>query len=156
MKHVLSNDYFALTARVFVGFLFIIASIDKIADPQAFAASIGNYKLFPGNLLLIFATVLPWIELLCGLCLLAGLFLRGSSFLLSFLIVIFTLAIISALLRGLDITCGCFTQDPAAGKVGWMKVAENAGLFFLSIFLLYSTSVKFTLQHYLRNIPDAR
>lgn len=149
MKQVLANDYLTLTARTFLGFLFILASIDKIADPAAFAASIGNYKIVSGALRMVFATVLPWVELLCGLCLLAGILTRGSSFLLTSLLVVFTLAIISALLRGLDITCGCFTQDPDAGKVGWMKVAENAGLIFLGLFTLFSTSVKFSLQSYL-------
>lgn len=149
MKQVLANDYLTLIARTFLGFLFIIASIAKIADPAAFAASIGNYKIVSGALLMVFATLLPWVELLCGLCLLAGILTRGSSFLLTSLLVVFTLAIISALLRGLDITCGCFTQDPDAGKVGWMKVAENAGLIFLGLFTLFSTSVKFSLQTYL-------
>ncbi|HWP82017.1 MAG TPA: MauE/DoxX family redox-associated membrane protein [Bacteroidota bacterium] len=150
MKQILANDYFALTARIFLGFLFLVASIDKIVDPQAFAVSIGNYKAVPDSLLLTLATILPWVELLCSLCLLSGLFLRGSSFLLSALLVIFTLAIISALLRGLDITCGCFTQDPAAGTIGWRKVLENIGLIFLSVFMVFSTSVKFSLQHYLQ------
>jgi uncharacterized membrane protein YphA (DoxX/SURF4 family) len=150
MKRVLANDYFALTARIFLGFLFLVASIDKIVDPQAFAVSIGNYKVMPDSFLLTIATVLPWMELLCSLCLLSGLFMRGSSFLLSVLLVVFTVAVISALLRGLDITCGCFTQDPAAGRLGWMKVLENSGLMFLSVFMLYSTSVRFSLQHYLQ------
>ncbi len=149
MKQILANDSLALVARTFLGFLFIVASIDKIADPVAFANSIGNYKIMSGTLLMLFATVLPWVELLCGLCLLAGILMRGSSFLLSSLLVVFTLAIISALLRGLDITCGCFTQDPDAGKVGWMKVVENTGLIFLGLFTLFSTSVKFSLQSYL-------
>jgi uncharacterized membrane protein YphA (DoxX/SURF4 family) len=149
MKKVLDNSYFILAARSFVGILFIIASIDKIADPTAFAASVGNYKIVSGSLLLILATILPWIELLAGLFLLLGIFRHGSALLLSTLLCIFTLAVISALVRGLDITCGCFTQDPAASKVGWLKVAENAGLLFLGLFSFLGTNDALSLQAYL-------
>jgi hypothetical protein len=50
------------------------------------------------------------------------------------------------LVRGLDISCGCFTQDPAAGKIGWTKVLENTELLALSVFLLFSKSNKFSLE----------
>ena len=66
------------------------------------------------------------------------------------MIVIFTLAVMSALLKGLDISCGCFTQDPAAGHIGWLKVVENTSLFALTLFLYYSDTAKFTLIEYLQ------
>lgn len=150
MKSVLSNPYFAFTARSFLGIVFIIASIDKIADPTAFATSIGNYRLISGWPLMVFATVLPWIELLAGLFLLVGVFRHGSALLLSTLLVVFTLAVISALLRGLDITCGCFTQDPAASRIGWWKVLENVGLLFLGLFSLFTTSDALSFPSYLK------
>jgi hypothetical protein len=66
------------------------------------------------------------------------------------MLVVFTLAVISAILRGLDISCGCFTQDPTAGKVGWMKVLQNTTLFALTLFLYFSKSNSFTLTRYLQ------
>lgn len=151
MKSLLANDYLTLAARVFVGFLFVFISIDKIANPEAFAASISNYKIVSLSLADFFATILPWVELLCGLAILFGILLRGSSFLLTSLLVVFTAAVASALVRGLDISCGCFTQDPQAGKIGWTKLAENIGLILITSFLFYSTSVKFSLEEYLKS-----
>jgi uncharacterized membrane protein YphA (DoxX/SURF4 family) len=153
VRSFLSNDYLALAARVIVGLLFIFASIDKIANPEAFAASIANYKLMSPFLTTASATVLPWIELLAGFALLFGIFHRGGAFILAVLLVIFTAAIVSALIRGLDISCGCLTQDPQANKIGWTKVAENVGVFVLTTFLFYSTSVKFTLEEFLNKRP---
>jgi len=149
MKSLLANDYLSVAIRIFVGFLFIIASIDKAASPEAFAVSVANYRILSPSLTTLVATIFPWMELLCGVALIAGVFIRGSAFLLTSLLVIFTAAVISGLLRGLDISCGCFTQDPEAGKIGWIKIAENLGLLALTTFLFYSTSVKFTLEEYI-------
>jgi len=100
----------------FLGGLFIVASLDKLADPAAFAASILNYKIVGPTLAMVIATVLPSLELLCGLSLILGLYSRTSALLITFMLIGFTILIISALLRGLDISCGCFTQDPNVSK----------------------------------------
>ena len=150
MKNLLSHPYTVLVTRVFIGLLFIFSSLDKIVDPSAFARSVANYGLLPPSFPAIIATILPWVELLCGFAVLFGVFLRGSSLLLSAMVVIFTLAVMSALLRGLDISCGCFTQDPATEHIGWTKVVQNSALFALTLFLYFSRSTKFTLVEYLQ------
>ncbi len=153
MKPLLSNDYLVLLTRAFLGLLFIVVSLEKIVEPAAFAQSIANYKIVGPPLTVVLATVLPWLELLCGFALLFGIFLRGSSLLLSGMLVVFTAGVISALLRGLDIACGCFTQDPSVGKIGWMKVLQNGTLLALSVFLYFSSSVRFSISQYLRTRP---
>lgn len=157
MRSLLRNDFLVLGARVFLGLLFIIVSIDKISDPALFAQSIQNYRIFPKEGALFLATFLPWIELLCGLCLLTGVMVRGSSLLIGLLLIVFTIVISSALLRGLDISCGCFTLDPAADKIGGNKIIENFVLIALSMFLFYSKSAYLSLTNYLqerKNIPS--
>ena len=157
MKNLLSNPHLVLLSRIFVGLLFIVSSLDKIVDPAAFARSVSNYGLLSSWMPMVIATTLPWVELLCGFAMLFGIFLRGSSLLLSTMLVVFTLAVITALLRGLDISCGCFTQDPTAERIGWMKVVQNASLIAFTLFLYYSESTKFTLQEFLRRAdPDQR
>jgi uncharacterized membrane protein YphA (DoxX/SURF4 family) len=153
MKTLLVNEYFVLVLRIVLGLAFITASIEKIADPTAFANSIGNYKLISPSVALIAASFLPWIELLSGLALLFGLFTRGSSFLIFIMLVVFTGGVISAVLRGLDISCGCFTQDPSVGKVGWLKVGENLAMILGSLFLFLSTNTRFSVEHYFRTPP---
>ncbi len=151
MKELFQNDYVSLLARAFIGGLFVVISIDKIADPASFAHSIANYRLLPHWSLPVVATLLPWLELLCGLSLLAGLFVRGSSFLLAGMLFIFTGAVVTALLRGLDITCGCFTQDPSAEKIGWTKVAQNVSLVLLTLFVFLAKNARFTVTSYLQH-----
>lgn len=148
MKHLLSNSALSLLTRAFLGSFFIVISIDKIADPAAFVQSIANYKILPSLLVQVTGTILPWVELLAGLTILFGILPRGGSLLLCTMLGVFSIAVISALLRGLDISCGCFTQDPTAGTIGWMKVAENGSLFLLSLFLLFSKTGPLSLESF--------
>jgi len=151
MNKFLSNEYNVLTARVLVGGLLILSSADKLGDPSLFAGSIENYKLVSGTFATVFATVLPWIELLCGISIIAGVLLQGSSLLAGVLLSVFTIAVVTALVRDLDISCGCFTQDPSASKIGWLKLAENTVLIALTVFLYYSRNSRFSLHDYIRN-----
>ncbi|HTP12538.1 MAG TPA: MauE/DoxX family redox-associated membrane protein [Bacteroidota bacterium] len=143
---LLSNRYVVVAARILLGLTFIVASIDKIAEPTLFAKAIANYKLISGWPILVAATVLPWVELLCGLSVLSGFYLRGSSLLLFTLLTAFTAAVITGLVRGLDISCGCFTLDPEVNKIGWQKILENIGLIVTSTILFYSRTRDFVLN----------
>jgi len=151
MKTVLQSTPVVLAGRLLLGGVFVVASMEKIADPSAFATSIGNYRLVSPDVALVVATILPWLELFCGLGLLFGLAARGSALLASLMLIVFTAGVASALARGLDISCGCFTQDPSAGKMGSAKLAENALLLLCSIILSFSVNLRFTLEKYFRD-----
>src|SRR5258706_8008307 len=127
-----SNKYLILLERLFLGTVFIVASIDKITAPDAFAANIAAYKLMPYSLVNMLALVIPWVELICGVFLVGGVYMRGSSVVLSALLVIFIVAMASALLRGLKIDCGCFGKEHAT-VVSWIKVLEDLGYMVLAL-----------------------
>jgi uncharacterized membrane protein YphA (DoxX/SURF4 family) len=148
MKSILTNTILILLVRIFLGGLFIVASLDKIADPAAFATSILNYKIVEPTLAMVIATILPSLELLCGLSLLLGLYPRTSALLITFMLIGFTILIISALLRGLDISCGCFTQDPNVSKIGYIKILENVGMIILGVLLLFVQNYGITLTQF--------
>lgn len=158
VKRLLENDYTVAAIRIVLGFILIVASIDKIADPNAFGVSIGYYRIFNTTVILLIATILPWIELICGMSLVFGVAVRGGSLVSFLMLVMFTAAVISGIARGLDISCGCFTNDPKLDKIGWAKVAENVGLIFLSIAAFFSRNDRFSvdarLTKPLTRIPD--
>lgn len=116
MKKFLSDKKVQFILRVLLGALFIYAAAGKIADPSAFARVIHNYRFLPDALLNISAIIIPWVELISGIFMLAGIFKRGSSLLILTLLVIFTIALIQAYFRGLDIACGCFNLDTTGDK----------------------------------------
>ncbi|MEX1140498.1 MAG: MauE/DoxX family redox-associated membrane protein [Bacteroidota bacterium] len=149
MKAFFSNEYNVLTARIFLGTLLVVASADKIADPAAFARSIEDYQLISGTAAMVAATIIPWMEMLCGLALIAGVVVQASALLTGALLLAFTIAVISALVRGLDISCGCFTQDPAVSRIGWLKIGENVILIAVTAFLYSAQNTRFSLEHYI-------
>jgi putative oxidoreductase len=88
--------------------IFIYAGALKAFDPVQFASDIDNYKILPWPVSVALAFYLPWLEVFCGLGLVFRFFYRGALSLLTALVLVFTLSIIAAKVRGLDITCGCF------------------------------------------------
>lgn len=99
-----------LTLRIVLGGVFLYAGGLKIADPAAFAGNIAAYRLLPpfGNYLV--AATLPWVELLCGLLIILGYRVRAGATLVLIMNLVFVAALASAIIRGLDIDCGCFRQ----------------------------------------------
>ncbi|NTW48769.1 MAG: DoxX family membrane protein [Chlorobiales bacterium] len=146
MKSIELKDYLSLVGRVILGLFFIVASIEKLADPNAFAHAFEHYRIVGAPFSTLVSTVLPWIELLSGLGIMLGVFARGSLFLISGMLTIFIAATLSALLRGLDISCGCFSLSPDAQVMGWEKIWLNFGLLSLSVLLIYNNSFKLSLE----------
>jgi len=137
MKHsFLSNPYLLLCSRSILGVVFVVAAIDKIVAPDAFAESVYAYGLVPYAMINLFALIIPWLELVCGVFLVAGVRLRSCASLVSMLLLFFIIAIIIALVRNLNIDCGCFGRDHAT-PISWMKVLEDTGLFLLGVHIIF-------------------
>lgn len=100
-----------IICRLILGGLFIYASLDKIVNPHAFARIIHNYKLVPGIFIYAMAITFPWIEMIAGLFLVAGIFKRTAAIILSGMLLIFSVAISINLIRGLKFDCGCFSTS---------------------------------------------
>ncbi len=113
--------------------VFVQGAIPKITDPMAFARSIHRYGILPDVLINPLAIVLPWLELTVVLALLIPQVRFAGATILVTLLFIFTVAIGSALVRGLDISCGCFSTNSDAAKIGWPNLLRNAGLVLLVI-----------------------
>lgn len=101
------------SARLILGGVFIYASIDKIAYPKEFASIVVRYQILPEKLAIYFAFLLPWVELFLGIFVILGFFVRESAISLSFLVVIFIIAITIRSLAGPIGNCGCFSITPS-------------------------------------------
>lgn len=116
-KGVLSYPPLVSFLRVALGVVFIAASLEKIQDPEAFARNIANYRLVPFPFIHVVAIVLPWLEIIAGSLLVLGIWVRANAALTVGLLLVFVFAISQALLRHLDISCGCFDTTPSAHKM---------------------------------------
>ncbi len=144
MKEILSNKYLQLAARLIVGFIFVYAGIGKIAEPETFANEIFKYHILPDFPINIIALVLPWLELVIGIFLIAGIRIRASATIASISMLVFLIAILSAMFRGLDINCGCFADKVVI--VGWHKVLEDLGILVAALLPAIFTQNSFTLE----------
>jgi uncharacterized membrane protein YphA (DoxX/SURF4 family) len=97
-----------LVARIALGALFVFSGAAKAYDPGEFATEVQKYNLLPWIPGVILALYLPWLEILCGLLLVLKKFERGALLVIIGLLIMFTVALASAMFRGLDIDCGCF------------------------------------------------
>jgi uncharacterized membrane protein YphA (DoxX/SURF4 family) len=134
-----------LLARLIVGVVFIYASLDKIAHPGDFAEAIGNYHVLPWGLENLLGLTLSWLELLLGLCLIFGIMVDGAALLSASLLVVFILAISQALLRGIDIECGCFKVSTPGEKVGLKRIIEDFVYLGLTLLILFRKGRKWEL-----------
>lgn len=135
MKRILTNKHFLFLIRITISYIFIYAGAIKISDTEAFAISISNYRLLPVSTSNFFAITLPWLELITGILLLFGIAVKENSTIIFSMLLIFTIAIIISLFRGLSIDCGCFGKGT---QIGLMKLGENllmiVGLLILIVY----------------------
>ncbi|MFM7073145.1 MAG: DoxX family protein [Planctomycetota bacterium] len=106
------RDWLADSTRIALGGFLLWAGVSKAASGVAFLAALNAYQLpLPRFALAGVAIVLPWIELLCGLLLVTRTRV-APALLLSFgMTLLFCGATGQAVLRGLDISCGCLDLD---------------------------------------------
>jgi len=120
------NKYYGhlfLVIRLLLGSMWVWASLDKIQDPAQFSRDIANYHVIPFGLENMSAIVVPWLELLIGMGLIAGVMVNGAALVSSGLMLLFIILISQAILRGFNIECGCGLKE--GQLVGWDKILEN-------------------------------
>ncbi len=124
--------------RLFLGGVFLWASIPKILHPLPFAVVVKDYQLLPDMLVNVFAIILPWLELLLGAFLIIGFWLPGTVGLASMLLLVFFLALAFNVARGIDVHCGCFSTEPLGNpKTTWYFV-RDAIFVAVAVFLLFN------------------
>lgn len=125
-----------LAARVVVAAVFVAAAVPKLLEPGTFAIAIDNYRLLPAGAVGPTAVLVPVLELAVAAALVVGAGARGAGVVGAALLAVFTVGIVQALARGIDIECGCFGSATRA-QADWTSVARNvaliAGCVFVSV-----------------------
>lgn len=135
LKKILTSKHLAIVLRLYIGSLFIYASVSKIVDPAVFANNIASYRIMPYWGLNLVAVILPWMELICGFFLIVGMRTRATALILAGLLFIFTVFVTINIFRGSPITCGCF--DNVGEPIGWPKVAKNTTWFIMTLMIFF-------------------
>ncbi len=114
-----------LVCRVALGAIFVYAAATKVPDMATFAQDLANYRLLPTGLVPYAASAVVGIEVVAGLALLIGRGSRAGALVAAGLLIVFIGALSQALLRGIDLRCGCFSGQENAT---WGTVARDAAM----------------------------
>ena len=128
--------------RLVLGAVFLYAAWTKLRQSYLiFAMSIDAYQLLPQWAVLAVARALPWFELLVGVLLLIGVWLRYAATAASALLVIFFALMVQSYVKGQGIDCGCFGLGDAISP----KTLLRDGSLLAAAVLL--TVAAFTRRH---------
>lgn len=143
----------SVAIRVVIGLVFIFAGFPKIFDPTGFSTVLRNYQLLPESIISPLSYTLPALEAAIGLFLFFGLFTRVAASLAAITSVGFGIFVVSALVRGLNIECGCFN---GASRVSWLHAGLDLVILVTSIFLAYRTNTNLSLDKAVRQSAFTR
>jgi uncharacterized membrane protein YphA (DoxX/SURF4 family) len=133
------RDIVGTVARLGLAAVFLVSGVLKAIDPDATYVAVRAYDLLPKLGVALVAGVLPWLEIVIGLLLLAGIATRAVAVVSAVLLLGFMAGVAQARARGLSIDCGCFggggAVDPGQTTYG-RELLRDAGFLLLAGWLV--------------------
>lgn len=93
-----------------LGLAFVVSGTIKASDASDFFQSIQNFRVIPKWGAEVLSYYLPWLEITLGISVVSGFWRKEALMLIFGMITFFSLALISAWARGLDVQCVCFGE----------------------------------------------
>lgn len=104
----LSHPWLVLTCRLGLAFVFLLSSWGKLYEPIKFLGAVEQYQILPALLVPLFAVSLPGVEFAAAIGVLLPKTWRAAMYLIIAMILMFLTALISVMLRKIEIDCSCF------------------------------------------------
>jgi uncharacterized membrane protein YphA (DoxX/SURF4 family) len=140
---------FGVAARLTLAVTFIWACIHKIAEPYEFGMQVATYQILPLALVNLQAIILPWVELVVGVLLIAGLLTRPAALVTCGMNVMFIAAIAMALAADLHLQCGCFSSAEAGEEMDTSLIVRDSAMFVLGAALTVMRPDRLTADRWL-------
>ncbi|MBV8750508.1 MAG: DoxX family membrane protein [Candidatus Eremiobacteraeota bacterium] len=145
-------SWFILILRVVIGVIFIVAGAAKVGHAAEFAAQIAGFRILPQVVIAPMALALPFLEILLGGYLIVGLFTRAAAWIAVILFATFDLAIASAVVRGMTVSCGCFGPNDKTVTT-WAEVARDAVFVLIALVVALRPPGTLALDRRIGNAP---
>ena len=138
-----TRRWVVLVLRIVLAAVFVYAAWSKLRQPWLlFAMAIDAYGVLPQWAVMALARALPWFELVLGILLLTGIWLRHTATVASALLAVFFAVMLRSYAKGLQIDCACF----GFGEAISLKTLLRDGLLVLSSVALAALAFRPTPQ----------
>jgi uncharacterized membrane protein YphA (DoxX/SURF4 family) len=131
-------EWIGLAARLILGVTYLVAGVLKARELDATRLDTRAFRILPYDLANIWGTVMPFVEIVLGLLLIAGLMTRMTAVLGGLLMIAFIIGISSVWARGIVIQCGCFGSNgklPTTAAYKW-DILRDVGLLICAAWLV--------------------
>lgn len=143
------SSWIGFFSRMALGGVFLLASIGKVSDISSFQKSVESYNMLPLFITPIFSFLLAWSELVVGIYLIFGLFVKQTTYVTIILLIIFMIAISYALITSQPVSgCGCFGTF-VRETISWIDIVRDL-LFILLAITILKTKPIFVFDGYLK------
>ena len=115
-----------------LGISLVISAIPHLGNPYFFLGSVYAYQMVYPSIGQFTVMILPILQLFLAVCLIGRFFVDAAHFLTLGCFLVFATVQTSALVRGLDISCGCFGPGHDS-QIGWFSLSLVYGLLTLSV-----------------------
>jgi uncharacterized membrane protein YphA (DoxX/SURF4 family) len=145
-------NWVVLVLRIVLGAIFLFAGVAKVGHADQFAAQIAGFRLLPQPAVAPLAVALPYLEILLGGYLVVGLFTRTAAWSAVALLAVFDLAVASAVVRGMTVSCGCFGPNDTTVTT-WTEVARDAVFVLLAVIVALRPPGALAVDRRIGNAP---
>jgi uncharacterized membrane protein len=129
--------YVSYAIELTLGATFLVSGVGKFRRLPKFERALAAYELLPHLTVRPLSRVVPCLETVVGLCLLAGAAETAALWAASSLLLLFAAGMAVNVLRGRRIDCGCTSKS---GPVSWPLVARNVTVAALAAASVVSVS----------------
>lgn len=148
-KSMSAADLMSALVRFGMAAVWIIAGVQKLDARMEMTQAIKAYGIFTPEWSGYLAYLIGPLELMGGVLLLLGLFLREASAVAAVVLVLFMVGISQAWARGLVIDCGCFGYDPADVSQGMnyaLTLLRDATFLVLTLWTIWRPYRRYALH----------
>lgn len=134
LSQIISLPYFASILRISLGLIFILSGTLKFLDLHNFLSSLKNFNLINESLIYTVTLLIPLIEIIFGLLLCLKIKPILLTQLSGLLLVLFTAVIVSKIIEGEKINCGCF-GNLTESTIDYTTVLRNITFIIINVVL---------------------
>lgn len=128
----------ALALRLALGGFFVWSGCQKVfvKGLSDFTRAVANYKIVLDPWDAVVAYTVPWVEIVCGLLLIIGLWRRGALWGLAGLVGGFAIGVAHAQAHNLNIACGC-DENPDGTPMNYSMMFAKFGGLWLAMLVIW-------------------